>query len=136
MMKDTVINISQPLPVPADPRRASDSRPSGGSPQPVVPLETGKPLPQTERAAPSTEPPKSVEANLSSVVESLNDYLQSVERDLLFSVDDNSGRTIITVRDRESQEVIRQIPPEAVVALAEYLRDEGGLESMGVVEQA
>lgn len=74
--------------------------------------------------------------DLSGVVESLNDYLQSVERNLLFSVDENSGRTVITVMDRQTEEVIRQIPPETAVALAEYLRDEGGLESMGIVERA
>ena len=140
MMKDTVINITQPLPMPADSRRASDSRPSGGSPQPVAVPEIGKALPEilpsSSQEGPRTDPPKTVEADLPSAVESLNDYLQSVERDLMFSVDETSGRTVITVMDRQSQEVIRQIPPEAAVALAEYLRDEGGLESMGFLERA
>jgi flagellar protein FlaG len=69
-------------------------------------------------------------------VESINKYLQTVKRDLQFSVDASSGRTVITVLDRESQEIIRQIPPEAAVELAANLRSDGGLESLALAEKA
>jgi flagellar protein FlaG len=70
------------------------------------------------------------------VVQSLNDYAQSVRRDLQFSVDDTSGRTVITVKDSETEEIIRQIPSESAVALASYLRSEGRLASFGLIEKA
>ena len=145
MMNDKVISTMQPKlqpqlppqPLAADARRSSETRPApDGTAVPATPLESGKPLPQSAQEPREQPTAPAVEQDLAGVVESLNDYLQSVERDLMFSVDENSGRTIITVMDRQSQEVIRQIPPEAAVALAEYLQDRGGLESMGIVEQA
>lgn len=145
MMNDKVISTMQPKlqpqlppqPLAADARPSSETRPApDGMAAPAAPLESGKPLPQSAQEPREQPSAPAVEQDLSGIVESLNDYLQSVERDLMFSVDENSGRTVITVMDRQSQEVIRQIPPEAAVALAEYLRDEGGLGSVGIVERA
>ncbi|MCG8323946.1 MAG: flagellar protein FlaG [Thiotrichales bacterium] len=61
------------------------------------------------------------------VVDDLNIKLQNVRRELHFSVNKDSGRTIITVIDSETKEVIRQIPPEEVVALAEHFEQHSGL---------
>jgi len=68
-------------------------------------------------------------------VEDINDYLQSVGRDLSFAVDEDSGRTIITVIDSETQEVVRQIPPEELLNLALNLQDVGGVSSTGLAEK-
>ncbi|WP_231364692.1 flagellar protein FlaG [Thioalkalivibrio sp. ALRh] len=73
---------------------------------------------------------------MEQVVESINAYLQSSKRALEFSVDDSSGRTVITVKDAEQDEVIRQIPPEAVVALIRHFQEQRGLDGTGVEEQA
>ena len=54
----------------------------------------------------------------------LNDYVQSVQRDLEFSLDDSTGISVITVRDRQSSEVIRQIPSEVTLQLAQKLNNE------------
>ena len=43
---------------------------------------------------------------------------------LEFKVDDDSGRTVITVFHPETEEVIRQIPPEQALALAQQLREQ------------
>jgi len=96
-----------------------------------VAAEGGKTLPSS--ALPGQDVSRE---DLAGVVESLNSYLQSVQRELRFSVDDVSGRTIITVMDRENQEVIRQIPPESMRTLADTLREDGGLDSFGVAEKA
>ncbi len=75
-------------------------------------------------AVPAQSPPPS----LSEAVSNLNDYVQQLNRTLQFSVDETSGRTIIKVMDADTREVIRQIPPEEVVALARHLGDgRGGL---------
>lgn len=58
---------------------------------------------------------------LAEAVSDLNDYVQSIQRDLQFSIDEASGRTIIKVIDSESKEVIRQIPPEEALSLARNL---------------
>lgn len=62
---------------------------------------------------------------LRAKVEELNQNAQSVRRSLRFNVDDDTGITVITVRDRETDEVIRQIPSEELLALARYFAEAG-----------
>jgi flagellar protein FlaG len=49
------------------------------------------------------------------------------ERSLIFRVDEASGRTVITVLDATTQEVVRQIPSEEVLVLARALEVSGAL---------
>lgn len=61
---------------------------------------------------------------LDSAVTRLNDYVQSVRRDLQFEVDSDSGQTIVRVLDRDTKELIRQIPDEVALRLAENLQQD------------
>ncbi len=61
---------------------------------------------------------------LEQAVTQLNDYVQSIQRDLHFSLDEASGESVITVVDRESQKFIRQIPAEGALQLARNLNQE------------
>jgi flagellar protein FlaG len=61
---------------------------------------------------------------LNDAVAQLNDFVQSVQRDLQFEVDDNLGGTIVRVVDQSTREVIRQIPNEVAVRLAENLQQD------------
>lgn len=61
-------------------------------------------------------------AGLDEALRDLTGYVQNVQRNLQFNVDDDSGQTIIRVVDTETDEVIRQIPSEEVVALARHLK--------------
>ena len=128
MMKDNLISPVLPQ-APLGVVKASESRASSGRVEPPMPVAGGKALPRREAV-------EVQQRDLSTVVESLNDYAQSVKRDLQFSMDETSGRTVITVRDSETEEVIRQIPPELAVALASYLSSEGRLASFGLIERA
>lgn len=62
-------------------------------------------------------------AEISETVTEINDIIRSVQRDLAFNVDEDSGRTVISVIDSESGELIRQIPSEDLLAIATHLRD-------------
>lgn len=62
-----------------------------------------------------------------AAVEKVQDFVQVVQRDLQFSVDEDSGRTIVTVVDSESGEMIRQIPPERILQIAENLDEVNGI---------
>ncbi len=57
------------------------------------------------------------------VVHQLETQSQSLRRDLQFNVDDSTGRVIVTVRDSETNEVIRQIPSEELLALSRHLAE-------------
>jgi flagellar protein FlaG len=58
---------------------------------------------------------------LADAVEDLNGLMQSIRRELHFSVDDESGRTVIKVVDARTQEVIRHIPREEVATVVDRL---------------
>ena len=64
---------------------------------------------------------------LESAVSKLNEFVQTVQRDLQFQMDEESGKSIITVVDRHSQEVVRQIPDETALKLARNLQDKGDI---------
>lgn len=57
-------------------------------------------------------------------VSKLNDYVQTTQRTLNFQVDEKSGKTVIKVFDTLSAELIRQIPNELALELAQNLNDE------------
>jgi flagellar protein FlaG len=57
---------------------------------------------------------------LESAAKQIESYLKSIGRELRFSVDEESGRTVITVRD-SSGEVVRQIPNDEALRLARLL---------------
>ena len=65
-------------------------------------------------------------------VEQLNDYVQSFQRDLKFSLDEDLGKTVVSVVDRNTQELIRQIPNETALQLARNLK---AMQKVQQVEQ-
>jgi len=111
-------------------------------------LISGKPLPQEEvrsdrsrnsqAAIPTQIKPaesaqsaeldsRALEALAERAAEELkNAQSQSLYRpELEFKIDDISGRTVITVYHPETEEIIRQIPPEEALQLAQVLREVG-----------
>ena len=93
-------------------------------------VESGNALPQSDsQKEPQTVSRESVE----QAVVQISDFVQNVARDLQFQVDDASGYTLITVTDSDTDEVIRQIPSEEVVALARYIAESGGYPVKGAL---
>ena len=76
------------------------------------------PLPPDGKASPQTTPAPEVHIDVEQARASIERFVQSMKRELEFTIDDESGRTIITVRNKETGELIRQIPSEEVIALA------------------
>ncbi len=62
-----------------------------------------------------------------SAVSQISEFVQNLQRDLQFSVDEDSGRIVIKVIDSQTDEVIRQIPPEDALRLARDLGSAGSL---------
>ncbi len=69
---------------------------------------------------------------LDEAVSQLNDYVQTVQRDLQFEVNNELGQTIVRVVDQETHEVIRQIPDEVALRLAENLQQDEPLTLFNV----
>lgn len=64
---------------------------------------------------------------LQQAVDQLQRKAQSFSPNLRFSVDRDTGRTVVKVTDANTQEVIRQIPAEEVLQLAKELDRMQGL---------
>ena len=65
--------------------------------------------------------------NLSEAIAKLNERLRNKNSYLSFSLNESLGRTVITVKNEKSGEVVRQIPDEAVVTFVENLEKMKGL---------
>ena len=66
-------------------------------------------------------------STVKETVEEMNAFLQSMQRNLSFSIDEDSGEKVISVKDSETEEVIRQIPSEELVVLRKKMDDVVGI---------
>ncbi len=91
-----------------------------------LPVEPVRPQPEQAAAAAVQQhvKPKQAPASIEAVARQLESFLKRVSRSLEFHVDDASGRTVCSVRDAETGDLIRQIPNEEVLRLAELAHDE------------
>jgi flagellar protein FlaG len=64
---------------------------------------------------------------LKMAVQEIEKFVQSVKRNLEFSIDEPSGKVIVKVIASDSGEVVRQIPNEEVLRLANSLNDASSL---------
>ncbi|AVI67147.1 flagellar biosynthesis protein FlaG [Shewanella sp. WE21] len=66
-------------------------------------------------------------SKLAQVATELSDMMSMMRKGLAFKVDENSGQAVVTVLDRDTGDVIRQMPSEEALALAEKLSEVTGL---------
>ena len=97
-------------------------------PEKVHPVNPAKPL-QALPGDGKELPPEDHDAKkIDDVVQDINEHIQAAHRELLFSVDEDSGRTVIKVMDMNTKEVIRQIPNEEALKFARMLEEGADLE--------
>jgi flagellar protein FlaG len=120
------MNIINPQNTSSDVQRSE--APGGKRTESELPGKNGNRLPNNEAIEVSTVKPKAeadvLREELTNAVAKLNDYIQTVQRDLQFTLDEGSGQSVITVVDRKSAEVIRQIPTELTLDLARKLNNQ------------
>lgn len=58
---------------------------------------------------------------LENVASNLQEFVNLIDKELKFTVDTDTGRQVVTVKDGTSGEIIRQIPSEEVLKLAQNL---------------
>ncbi len=118
------VNLTQA----ASARAQLSSASSKGAAAEAAPRASGKELPdQTVNPAANEKPQASQETqeSLQNAVSEVNDYVQSIQRDLQFTVDEDLERTIIRVVDSDSGDVVRQIPEDIFLELARRLKEDG-----------
>lgn len=83
-------------------------------------------VPAQARPSARAEPAVSVEEHSPRVeseqvhhaAEAINRQLQAVAPNLRFSVDEDTGKTVVRVVDTDTGEIIRQVPTEEVLAIS------------------
>lgn len=87
------------------------------------PVQAISPTPSNEEHGKNSPTNMVTTEKLGEAVREINESLQAVQRELQFSVDEDSGQTVIKVTDLATKEVIRQIPNEEALIFARKLGD-------------
>jgi len=74
-------------------------------------------------ATQGAEPKSAAVESAQSAVEQFKAFVQDIQRNLDFSVDDSTGQVVVKVMDGDSGKLIRQIPSEELLRLSERLED-------------
>ena len=84
----------------------------------------------TPMATPAAEAPRQQPAarpvtipKIESVTRQIDSFLRSINKSLQFRVDQATGQMIVTIRDDETGEVIRQVPGEDALRIAQRIED-------------
>lgn len=107
--------------------RNAEVRPLAGAPQ-----ESGRISPQLALAAGGLRTPELQLSDFSAdqlrdVATAFGDVVSLVNRDLRILVDESTGRIVTQIVDGETNEVVRQLPPEALLDVARRVADLVGL---------
>jgi len=70
---------------------------------------------------------------VSSAVEDISKHIQNIQRNLSFTIDEDSGSTVVKVIDTESEEVIRQYPTEEILEIRRHLSEMTSDELTGIL---
>ncbi len=100
--------------------------------RPVAREVSGQDLPGDGKVLPPAVVAATVpSADMQQAVSRLANYVQSLRRDLQFSVDERSGKIVVKVVDSQTGETIRQIPTAEMLsisqALSQSLGQSGGI---------
>ena len=87
---------------------------------------SGNAVSSSGQTLPVDAPPPPV-VDVAKAVERLNEIMANHQRSLRFQIDASSGRTVITVINAATNEVIRQIPSPELLQIARNLVDLGRL---------
>ncbi len=83
-------------------------------------VQTEQSVAQNKKVEPSRE-------QLEDAVKATNDFLKPINNGIQFSLDDDTGKTIVKVIDLATKDVIRQFPSEEMLSIAKAIDQMKGL---------
>jgi len=84
--------------------------------------KTDEKLTVAERIAESAKEQKISAEDVNKALDIVASFLQSTSKQVDFSSDNKAGKTVITVTDKETQEIINQFPSEKIISMAEKIQ--------------
>ena len=95
----------------------------------IEPVQVTHSLPDSGKELPYRgKKPQVTEENIDDAVKEINEHVQVIQRELQFTVDKDSGITVIKVIDSKTKELIRQIPGEEALSVAQKISEGANLE--------
>ncbi len=76
---------------------------------------------------PARESSQPLNQQLDQATAEMNKHVQSLKRDLHFSINDETGETVISVVDSKTQDLIRTIPSEEFISMSQQLSQTVGM---------
>lgn len=112
---------------------ASELRPPAGSPASTTPQVVSS-TPESANSGKATAQPRGQNEQsqeysrdqVEAAVEDINDFFQSMERSVQFTLDEDSERMVVQIKDGEGN-LVKQIPSEQALELARHLDKVRGL---------
>lgn len=135
---DSISKRPVELRFPASDTRASGARPAAAPEQRQEMTQSGKTLPANPAAEASAAERAEQVREIQEASKTIASFVQKVSRELRFSVDADLGRTVVTVVDQSTDQVIRQIPGDEALAMAKYISEQSlaGVQGVLVTEKA
>jgi flagellar protein FlaG len=134
MIMASEISVASPAPATVSPVKLE-----------AFPTKSAKPVPEPEplqvvntevAVAEATKPREQIRVNtqsvmseqdLSTAIQSLNDMMSALDRNINFSVDPGTGKDIVKVTDSNTGKTIRQIPAQETLTFIQNLDKMVGL---------
>lgn len=101
--------------------------------QAVAPVQPAVPVNRTAEHETAAAPKAPVETSdikpeqVREAVSQIEQFTQTLSQNLKFSIDEDTGKTVVKIVDIQTQEVIRQIPSEEAITIARTLGKIQGL---------
>ena len=83
------------------------------------------------KAAP--KPPEFEALDIEKALSDLQAFMEGLDRSLSFRRDDSINRSIITVTDANTNQLVRQIPAEEIVEIARQIREDLDAKRAGML---
>jgi flagellar protein FlaG len=119
----TISPISSSIPAVVTARSAGATQPATDVADPAVTAATSDGSIAAVKAASATPSRDQID----QAMEEMKQALPAVARNLQFSIDNDTGQTVVKVVDTSTKEVIRQIPSEELIAITKALDTFTGL---------
>ncbi len=99
----------------ADARQARAVQNSG-----TTPVQTAQAVEQAQKTEPTRQ-------QVEEAAKTVNEFLKPINNSINFSLDEDTGITVVKVIDTATKEVIRQIPSEEMLVIAKAIDQMKGL---------
>jgi len=120
MAIESISGVTQPVKIKGNEFQQQNAQGAEDSSKAATAAEL--PLKAVKSLSPAEE-----EKKLKDAADKANEFVKSINQELQFSVDKDTGQTVVKVMDKQSGDVIRQIPSKEMLDLAKAMDTIQGL---------